>query len=417
MKMKIRYISLLMVIISLMISTNLYAREGRSGLSTHGDNSELSVIADSLLIDQSSHNQLDNRINTLDTLPVASVMFEKDTASASALPADAHKEKKANKKRDKREAKLSNVSQQSSPIADASEIQSVPQTAPKRLEPFDSIPAPTSNTKVDLELPMISTHTPNQRSGQLLSGGDSTMLSAPQKAEKKHFLPTRRRMDREINRIPYIFKREVAIGLTVSYGAINSDDTDYLLIFDNLNFKGSMFTINPSFMFFLKNNLGIGARFGYSNTKGDIGNATLNLGSANDMNIDLSDIHLDNQAASFGLFMRSYAAIDNKGHFGLFAELEASYKTGKSLFSYNSNDQIKKTHSNTQQFKFSFNPGCSVFIFPNVCSTISFGLGGLQYTKVTQSDGEGNIIGSRETAKMLFRLNLANIRIGVNFFL
>ena len=412
MKMKIRYISLLMVIISLMISTNLYAREGRSGLSTHGDNSELSVIADSLLIDQSSHNQLDNRINTLDTLQVVSTIYKKDTTST--LSADAHKEKKANKKRDKREAKLSNVSQQSSPIADASEIQSVPQTAPKRLEPFDSIPAPTSNTKVDLELPMISTHTPNQRSGQLLSGGDSTMLSVPPKAEKKHFLPTRRRMDREINRIPYIFKREVAIGLTVSYGAINSDDTDYLLIFDNLNFKGSMFTINPSFMFFLKNNLGIGARFGYSNTKGDIGNATLNLGSANDMNIDLSDIHLDNQAASFGLFMRSYAAIDNKGHFGLFAELD---KTGKSLFSYNSNDQIKKTHSNTQQFKFSFNPGCSVFIFPNVCSTISFGLGGLQYTKVTQSDGEGNIIGSRETAKMLFRLNLANIRIGVNFFL
>ena len=182
MKMKIRYISLLMVIISLMISTNLYAREGRSGLSTQGDNTELSVIADSLLIDRSSHHQLDNRINTLDTFPVASVMFEKDTASASALPADAHKERKADKKRDKREAKLSNVSQQSSPIADASEIQSVPQTAPKRLESFDSIPAPTSNTKVDLELPMISTHTPNQRSGQLLSGGDSTMLSAPQKA-------------------------------------------------------------------------------------------------------------------------------------------------------------------------------------------------------------------------------------------
>jgi len=95
MKMKIRYISLLMVIISLMISTNLYAREGRSGLSTHGDNSELSVIADSLLIDQSSHNQLDNRINTLDTLQVVSAIDKKDTTST--LSADAHKEKKANK--------------------------------------------------------------------------------------------------------------------------------------------------------------------------------------------------------------------------------------------------------------------------------------------------------------------------------
>lgn len=277
------------------------------------------------------------------------------------------------------------------------------------LRPMESMP--------EMEAPMMTVPGVDQMPTQLQLGQDSIHALTPPVGEKRHFLPTRRRMDREINRIPYIFKNEVAVGLTVSYGAINSDDTDYMLIFDNLNFKGSLFTITPSFIFFLKNNLGIGARFGYSKAKGDIGNATLNLGSANDMNIDLSDIHLDNQSASFGLFMRSYAAIDNKGHFGVFAELEASYKAGKSTFSYKSNDQMKYTHSNTQQFKFSFNPGCSVFIFPNVCSTISFGLGGLQYTKVTQSDDKGKVIGSRETAKMLFRLNLANIRIGVNFFL
>ena len=183
----------------------------------------------------------------------------------------------------------------------------------------------------------------DQMPAQLQPGQDSIHALTPTVGEKRHFLPTRRRMDREINRIPYIFKNEVAVGLTVSYGAINSDDTDYMLIFDNLNFKGSLFTINPSFIFFLKNNLGIGARFGYSKAKGDIGNATLNLGSANDMNIDLSNIHLDNQSASFGLFMRSYAAIDNKGHFGVFAELEASYKAGKSTFSYKSNDQKHAT--------------------------------------------------------------------------
>ena len=282
-------------------------------------------------------------------------------------------------------------------------------TTDSTLLPLESMPEAESQT---IAVPGVG-----QMPTQLQPVQDSLHALTPTVGEKRHFLPTRRRMDREINRIPYIFKNEVAVGLTVSYGAINSDDTDYMLIFDNLNFKGSLFTINPSFIFFLKNNLGIGARFGYSKAKGDIGNATLNLGSANDMNIDLSDIHLDNQSASFGLFMRSYAAIDNKGHFGVFAELEASYKAGKSTFSYKSNDQMKYTHSNTQQFKFSFNPGCSVFIFPNVCSTISFGLGGLQYTKVTQSDDKGKVIGSRETAKMLFRLNLANIRIGVNFFL
>lgn len=241
--------------------------------------------------------------------------------------------------------------------------------------------------------------------------------SAGAPAARQRFLPTRRRIDREINRIRFIFKREVAIGLTVSYGTITSDDTDYMLILDDLNFSGSIFTINPSFSYFVKDNLSFGARFGYSKTDGHIDNAALDLGEANDMNISFSDINLNSTSSSFGIFMRSYAGIDAKGHFGLFAELEASYKTGKSVFSYKSNEEIKYTHSNNQQFKFSFNPGCAVFIFPNVCTTLSFGLGGVQYTKVTQTDSEGKVIGTREASKMLFRLNLANIRIGLNILL
>ena len=241
--------------------------------------------------------------------------------------------------------------------------------------------------------------------------------SAGAPADRKRFLPTRRRIDREINRIRFIFKREVAIGLTVSYGTITSDDTDYMLILDDLNFSGSIFTINPSFSYFVKDNLSFGARFGYSKTDGHIDNAALDLGEANDMNISFSDINLNSTSSSFGIFMRSYAGIDAKGHFGLFAELEASYKTGKSVFSYKSNEEIKYTHSNNQQFKCSFNPGCAVFIFPNVCTTLSFGLGGVQYTKVTQTDSEGKVIGTREASKMLFRLNLANIRIGLNILL
>lgn len=241
--------------------------------------------------------------------------------------------------------------------------------------------------------------------------------SAGTSADRKRFLPTRMRIDREINRIRFIFKREVAIGLTVSYGTITSDDTDYMLILDDLNFSGSIFTINPSFSYFIKDNLSLGARFGYSKTDGHIDNAALDLGESNDMNISFSDINLNSTSSSFGIFMRSYAGIDAKGHFGLFAELEASYKTGKSVFSYKSNEEIKYTHSNNQQFKFSFNPGCAVFVFPNVCTTLSFGLGGVQYTKVTQTDSEGKVIGTREASKMLFRLNLANIRIGLNILL
>jgi len=36
---------------------------------------------------------------------------------------------------------------------------------------------------------------------------------------------------------------------------------------------------------------------------------------------------------------------------------------------------------------------------------------------VTQKDPEGNVVGTRHASKMLFRLNLANIRIGLNIHL
>ena len=64
-----------------------------------------------------------------------------------------------------------------------------------------------------------------------------------------------------------------------------------------------------------------------------------------------------------------------------------------------------------------FNPGLAVYIFPNVCSTISFGLGGIEYTKIKQKDADGNEIGQRTASKMRFRLNLLNIRIGVTVHL
>ena len=72
---------------------------------------------------------------------------------------------------------------------------------------------------------------------------------------KQRFLPMKRRIDREINKIKFAYAGEIALGLTVSYGTLSSDDTDYLLILDNLNLNGSIFTITPSVGYFFKDNM------------------------------------------------------------------------------------------------------------------------------------------------------------------
>ena len=133
------------------------------------------------------------------------------------------------------------------------------------------------------------------------------------------------------------------------------------------------------------------------------------------MDIPYLDMSSDNY--SFGLFHRSYAGLDPKGRFGLFAEFELSFSTGTSDFAYESDGAIRRTYSDNTRVQLMFNPGAAVYIFPNVCATVSFGLGGVQYTSVTQKDEAGNKIGSRKASNMKFKLNIAAINIGMNIHL
>ncbi len=239
-----------------------------------------------------------------------------------------------------------------------------------------------------------------------------------EKPRKQRFLPVRRRMDREINKVKYVYKGEMMMGLTASYGTLSSDDTDFMVVLDNINADGTIATVKPFFGYFYRNNRCLGVRFGYTYVDATLNaGARFDLGEGNDVSFDIPYIGAKSNNYSFGIFHRTYAGLDPKGRFGLFAEVELSMASGKSEFTYESGGENKTTYSENLQAKFSFNPGAAVYIFPNVCATLSFGLGGIQYTHVTQKDAEGNKIGSRTASKMRFRLNLAAINIGLNVHL
>lgn len=234
---------------------------------------------------------------------------------------------------------------------------------------------------------------------------------------KQRFLPVRRRIDREIDKVKYVYKGEFMMGLTASYGTLSSEDSDFMVILDNINASGTIATIKPFFGYFYRNNHCIGVRFGYTYIDATLNTAQFDLGEGNDVSFDFPYISARSNNYSFALFHRTYAGLDPRGRFGLFAELELSVASGRSNFTYESGGELKSTFSENIQAKFSFNPGAAVYIFPSVCATLSFGLGGIQYTHVTQKDAEGNKVGSRTASKMRFRLNLAAINIGMNIHL
>ena len=235
--------------------------------------------------------------------------------------------------------------------------------------------------------------------------------------KEQRFLPTRKRIDREINKNRFVFKGETLCGLTISYGTLSTEDADMFPIFENIGLSGNITTVNPFAGYFYRDNNCVGVRFGYTRISGKLDSFGINLGEQNGLSFDVPWLNLTSNRYSIGLFHRSYVPLDEKGRFGAFGEFELAFTMGDNLFAYQSGDHGKQTKSENATLKVGFSPGIAVYAFPNVCATLSFGLGGFKYTHIRQLDEQGNEVGTRRYSKMDFRLNIADIKIGMTVHL
>ncbi len=226
-----------------------------------------------------------------------------------------------------------------------------------------------------------------------------------------------RRVDREINKRMYIHKGEVMLGASASYNSLTTDNAEYLTLITDMNIDGSITTIKPFGAYFYRDNRAIGARFGYLNYSGVVESTTLDLGESNGVTFDVPYINLSSTSYSYAIFHRAYAPLDNQGNFGVFAEVELSATHGETNFTYEDSNMEKSTYSENNSYDLSFNPGISAFLFHNVCASLSFQFGGLNYTNIKQYDEQGEYVGSRDSSKMRFMFNVFAINFGVTVHL
>lgn len=225
-----------------------------------------------------------------------------------------------------------------------------------------------------------------------------------------------RQFDREINRGSYVRKGEVLLGITASYGTLSSEDADMFPVFEKIGVSGNMAAVNPFIGYFYKDNQCIGIRLGYTHLKGGLDNLGLDIGM-DELDLSIPQIGLSSDRYSAGLFHRSYMPLDEKGRFGVFGEFEAMFTFGDNIFGFTTGEAEKKTMSQNMNLKLTFSPGVAVYAFPNVCMTLSFGLGGFKYNYIRQFDELGQKTGERHFSKLNFKLNIADIRLGMNIHL
>lgn len=249
----------------------------------------------------------------------------------------------------------------------------------------------------------------------VVNAAEPTTISADSTAQKKtHFLPMRQRIDRNIDQNKFVYKGEVMLGLTASYGSLKSEDSDLMLLLDNINLGLRSTTVKPFFAYAYRDNRAVGLRLGYENITGELGNLDLNLGLIADMeNMGLSNLALRNENFMCSIFHRNYIGLDRRGIVGVILETELLVKSGTTTMRSGVGEDATSSNSRNFAARLNFNPGMGVYVFPQVCLTVTVGVGGLYYNNVRQFDMAGIETGRRDRTGLKFKLNIADIQIGL----
>ena len=231
---------------------------------------------------------------------------------------------------------------------------------------------------------------------------------------ESRFLPTTRRVDRNIDLNKFVYKGEWMLGIAASYGTLDVSDSDLMLLFDDINLGLRRTAVLPYVAYAYRDNRAVGMRFGYEFLKADLGNAALDLGSlAEDISFEISDIGIRSESFNYSLFHRNYIGLDRRGIGGAILEAELLVKSGNTSFYMGEGESRNYSMSKNFAAKLNLNPGLAVYVFPEVCVTVTVGIGSLYYNNIRQYNAVGIETGRRDHSALKFKLNIADIQIGV----
>ncbi len=218
------------------------------------------------------------------------------------------------------------------------------------------------------------------------------------------------RFDRGLSNYLFIPRGQWSFGLTASYGEFSTDNLEMFNLLSDVDVRGHIFSIKPYMMYFIRNNVSVGMRFGYTSAKGNIDSFKVDIDE--DMNFNLHDIMYRNESYTAAFTLRQYIGIARRGRFGVFNEVELAFSSGNSDFARPYAGELRNTHTTYMEAALNFSPGVCVFIMKNVSFNLSFGVFGFSLRNEKQMEN-GEKVGNRMTSGANFRLNIFNLNFGI----
>jgi hypothetical protein len=228
--------------------------------------------------------------------------------------------------------------------------------------------------------------------------------------------PAQTYVDRGIKNGVFVPKGAWMGGCTFSYNEHVSDNIKFLII-DNINSEGYTFKVNPFVGYFIKDNMAVGLRVGYSRSLIDLGTIDVNLGD--DLSFKLRDNNYLSHQLSASAFLRTYMAIGGSKVFGFFNDLRFTYNYQQAKFSQPSDDGgdiARGTYQVKNGFQLGAAPGLTAFITNFASVEVSVDVVGLHYNWVRQTTNQVES-SQMHSSGANFKINLFSVNIGMCIYL
>ena len=217
-----------------------------------------------------------------------------------------------------------------------------------------------------------------------------------------------------LNSISTVFapKGSFMLGGNLRYSHHSMNDYSVLVI-NGINSKGSTISASPSFLYMVKDNMGLGARFSYNRSHFDLESANL---SVSEISMSVQDYFRLSQSYTGMILFRPYIPLGPGGRFSMFAELNLGASFSQSKNTVDISSVVKGSFVEKYKIFFGVNPGFAAFLTNHMAMELSLGMLGISYG---WSDQIHNQVaqGSTDVAAASFMVNLASISLGLCYYL
>ena len=186
-----------------------------------------------------------------------------------------------------------------------------------------------------------------------------------------------------------------------------------ILVFDGINSSGYSIAASPSFLYMIRDNIGVGATFSYDRRLLDLKSAGL---SVSEISMSLEDYYRVSQSFGAAAIFRPYIPLGRSGRFSMFAEARFGGSIGRIKNTAEVSAAVKGTYTEKYKLYVSVNPGFSIFICNHLAMELSLGILGISYNWNKQVHNQV-ATGSSDSANASFMVNPASIAVGFAYYL